>query len=79
MRRYSNIHGASGVEAFEITADGIRVRFRTGDVYAYTAASAGRAAVIRMTQLAKQGKGLSTYISRHNPRYSNRMAGDGAV
>lgn len=72
MHRYANRHGNSGVEAFEVTADGLRVRFRSGDIYTYTAASTGRAAVNRMVQLARQGKGLSTYISQQNPRYARR-------
>ena|GEM_PF-4931977 len=42
MRRYGNLRGGSGVEAYEIGAGFIAVRFRPGVVYWYTAASGER-------------------------------------
>lgn len=72
VQRYANRQGNSGVDAFEVVADGIRVRFRSGDIYTYTAASAGKMVVTRMAQLAREGKGLSTYISQHNPRFARK-------
>ena len=65
MERYRNLSGDSGVDAYEIGADVIKVRFRTGVVYWYTGASVGAAHVDALKRLARQGRGLSTYISRH--------------
>jgi hypothetical protein len=65
MRRYRDESGASGVRAYALLADGIAVEFRSGDVYVYTAASAGPARIAHMRRLAEAGAGLSTYISRH--------------
>jgi hypothetical protein len=41
------------------------VRFRNGDVYLYTYASAGKENIENMKTLAETGKGLSGYISVH--------------
>jgi hypothetical protein len=65
MPRYKNLSGHSGVIAFEITPDSITLTFVNGDRYVYTAARPGRAAVDRMTALAKAGRGLSTFVSQH--------------
>jgi hypothetical protein len=64
MTRYPNIQGQSGVIAYEITADSIRIRFRSGDEYLYTYTRPGKVDVERMKTLARQGHGLSTYISQ---------------
>jgi hypothetical protein len=65
MHRYKNIHGDSGVLAYESGPDYIKVRFRNGDVYLYTYASAGKENIENMKTLAETGKGLSGYISVH--------------
>ena len=65
MPRYKNLSGRSGVIAFETTSDSITLTFVNGDRYVYTAARPGRDAVDRMTELAKAGCGLSTYVSKH--------------
>jgi hypothetical protein len=68
MERYKNLSGNSGVEAFELADDAITVKFRGGATYLYDYAVTGRAEVELMKSLAREGKGLSTYISRvvHN-------------
>ena len=41
MKRYGNRHGNSGIAAYEMGADFIRLRFTSGNVYLYTYDSAG--------------------------------------
>jgi len=66
MKRYANRSGGSGVAAYQLTADAIRVRFANSDrVYEYSHASAGMAHVDAMKRLAREGRGLGTHISRH--------------
>ena len=45
------------------------VKFAGGEVYKYTYDSAGEQHVERMKALAEKQKGLSTYISQHQPVY----------
>ncbi|WP_144147845.1 hypothetical protein [Paraburkholderia sp. BCC1884] len=65
MERYRNISGDSGVEAYEIGDDFVKLRFRTGGVYWYTEASVGARHLAALKRLARRGQGLSTYISQH--------------
>ena len=66
MKRYLNLSGDSGVVAYELRQDAIKVKFRGSDrVYVYSHASAGATHVARMKRLAEKGKGLSAYISQH--------------
>ena len=64
MTPYANAH-ASGVRAYESSPRAIKVQFADGTVYVYTHDSTGRARVERMKRLAREGKGLATFISRH--------------
>jgi hypothetical protein len=64
VERYGNLSGNSGVVAYEIGDDHIKVGFRGGRVYTYTYQSAGRGDVEQMKSLARAGQGLSTFISR---------------
>ena len=74
MQRYHNVAGDSGVVAYETRPDGILVRFKSGDVYLYTHASAGRKNIVHMKRLAKTGQGLSTFISQHvAERYAAKL------
>lgn len=73
MIPYRNTAGNSGVRAYEIVANGIRVQFAGGDIYLYTNTSAGAKNIKQMQQLAKSGNGLSTFISQHvKDRYERR-------
>lgn len=65
MQTYSNLGGDSGVKAFEIGFDYIKVQFQTGRVYTYSYRSAGQIKVEEMKRLATQGCGLNSYIMRH--------------
>lgn len=74
MKRYVNASGHSGVVAYETLPGAIHVEFRDGGVYRYTHASAGRANVLHMKQLAASGRGLSTFITRHvGDRYDAKL------
>jgi len=65
MQRYGNHSGESGVVAYDIDAGQIVVQFRNGERYLYTEDSAGAANIARMQELARAGRGLSSYISQH--------------
>jgi hypothetical protein len=66
MKKYENKSDISGVVAYEIDEDRIRVLFKDNDtVYTYSYRSAGQQHVEIMKALAKKGIGLSTYISQH--------------
>ncbi len=64
MEIYQDLNGNSGVSAFELGPGYIRVRFSQGTEYLYTAESAGAQHIAAMQQLAVDGRGLSTYISK---------------
>ncbi len=63
MERYKNLGGNSGVVAYEVGPDFIRVQFFDGAIYRYTYSSAGAANVERMKQFAGNGQGLNTLIN----------------
>lgn len=65
MKPYRRLSGESGVIAYAPAPEAIRVRFVDGHVYTYSHASAGRQHVEEMKRLAREGKGLSAYISKH--------------
>ena len=74
MQRYGNQSRESGVVAYDIDAGRIIVQFRNGDRYLYTEDSAGAANIARMQELAKAGRGLSTFISQHvHDRYARKI------
>jgi hypothetical protein len=62
---YRNLSGNSGIEAFEVHDRSIIVRFTSGPAYVYDYDRPGGAHVERMKGLAREGRGLSTYISQH--------------
>jgi len=65
LQPYRDLSGHSGVVAFRLGRDWIEVQFEDGGLYRYTAASAGADAVEQMKQLARDGRGLATFIVRH--------------
>jgi hypothetical protein len=65
MQRYKNISGTSGVRAFELASDHIDVMFDDGRIYRYDHTRPGAHHVERMEQLAREGRGLATYINQH--------------
>ena len=74
MKRYKNLSGNSGVLAYETGKDYIKVKFRDGDVYLYNYFRPGRDMVKQMKELAEEGRGLSTFISRYvRERYALKI------
>ena len=64
MKTYKNLSGNSGIKAYQISQQSIRIAFSDGSVYLYNYGSNGKRAVEIMKGLAEQGIGLTTYINR---------------
>lgn len=64
MKPYKNLSGNSGIKAYEILDDGLKIQFVDGSVYLYNIAFNGENAIKIMKALAKKGIGLTTYINR---------------
>ncbi|MEL7636883.1 MAG: hypothetical protein AAGU03_03900 [Anaerolineaceae bacterium] len=69
MERYANLNGNSGVVAYAIGNTWIKVQFTTGSPYTYSYQKAGVPHVEMMKVLAREGRGLNSYIMR-NCKYS---------
>ncbi len=65
MQRYLNLNGDSGVSAFEIGPQHLKVAFHDHAEYLYTYNSAGVLHIENMKNLALRGYGLNTYINTH--------------
>ncbi len=63
MESYRNLSGTSGIAAFELGSDFVRVRFLDNSVYLYSCRSAGRGNIDQMKRLAVAGRGLNTFIN----------------
>ncbi|SPA17494.1 conserved hypothetical protein [Cupriavidus taiwanensis] len=64
MEPYRNLSGQSGIVAYELGPDHVRVQFEDGGVYTYDYRSTGRSHVEHMKRLATAGRGLCSYISQ---------------
>ena len=71
FHRYRNQSGQSGVVAYAVLPDAIAVEFSDGRIYLYNHDCPGVRHVSRMKVIAREGRGLATYISRH---VGNRFA-----
>lgn len=66
MERYRNRAGDSGVSAYEIGNDYIKVKFSSSfRIYTYSYRKAGSSHVENMKRLAQSGSGLNSYINRY--------------
>ena len=65
MEKYKNIGHDSGVLAYEIGDDFIKVEFSSGSLYLYSYESAGRQNIEEMKELAIAGQGLNSFINRN--------------
>ncbi len=65
MEQYKNLGRDSGVMAYEIGSDYIKVEFNDGAIYLYTYASAGSENIEEMKKLAIEGEGLNSFINTH--------------
>jgi hypothetical protein len=74
MHRYRNTSGESGVIAYDIDKDSITIQFSGGERYLYTERSAGAENIAKMQELAREGRGLSTFVSQHiRSRYARKL------
>ena len=64
MQPYKDLSGRSGVKAFEITDDSIKVQFKDGSEYLYDSHLPGKEHVDEMKKLAHSGIGLTTFINK---------------
>jgi len=64
MVRYKNLGGNSGIYAFEIGDNNIKVHFNDGAIYLYTYESTGTSNIETMKKLASSGQGLNSFIVR---------------
>ncbi|MDF2437912.1 MAG: hypothetical protein K0Q95_2288 [Bacteroidota bacterium] len=65
MKPYGNKGGNSGIRAYEIGDDFIKLKFSDKeDVYVYDYDDPGRAHVNEMKKFALKGKGLATYVNK---------------
>ena len=64
MEKYKNLGGNSGIDSFHIASDSITVQFNDGATYLYNSFKPGKAYVEEMKELAINGSGLNSLISR---------------
>lgn len=62
MVPYKRLNPNSGITAYEIKPDSIKIEFDTGGLYLYDYRAPGREHVEKMKELAVSGVGLCTYI-----------------
>lgn len=73
MEEYLN--HASGIAAYEIGPDFIRIKYKDNSIYRYTNKSTGVENIKQMKCLAMNGKGLNTFINQHvRLRYAEKEA-----
>lgn len=63
MVRYGNLAGNSGVYAYEIGDNSVKVEFKDGSIYLYNYHSTGSYNIEHMKQLAVRGQGLNSFIN----------------
>lgn len=74
LHPYPDLSGHSGVSGYVAHPDAIAVEFVDGRIYLYSYKVPGRRHVERMKSLARDGAGLSSYISRHvGKRFAARL------
>jgi len=64
MKPYKNLNGNSGIKAYELLPDGIKIQFADDSIYLYNYEFNGERAIKIMKGLAKKGIGLTTYINQ---------------
>jgi hypothetical protein len=74
MIRYKNLSGDSGVCAFEIGEDNIKIQFNNSSVYIYNNIHTGSRNIAQMKTLAEMGRGLGTFINKYvRDRYARKI------
>ncbi len=64
MKPYKNLGGNSGIKAYEMLPDAIKIEFSDGNVYLYNHTHTGLREIKIMKALAKKGIGLTTFINQ---------------
>lgn len=64
MEDYKNTSGDSGIKAYEILDQAIKILFTDDSIYLYTYESSGKSAIEIMKKLANKGIGLTTFINQ---------------
>ena len=64
MIPYTNTSGKSGIQSYEIGDDFIKVKFSDGKIYTYDNAVTGEENIKTMIELAENGSGLNSFISK---------------
>jgi hypothetical protein len=64
MQNYLNLNGDSGISRYENGNNFIKVEFSDGSVYLYDYSAPGQSQVEDMKRLAKEGRGLNSYIGK---------------
>ncbi|HMI08647.1 MAG TPA: hypothetical protein VK528_13945 [Flavobacterium sp.] len=64
MKTYKNLSGNSGIKAYELLDDGLKIQFVDDSVYLYNVAFNGENVIKIMKALARKGIGLTTYINQ---------------
>lgn len=65
MERYANRSGNSPITYYQIEDDKIIVWFKGGKSYSYSYRKIGKSHIETMKYLARNGSGLSAYITRN--------------
>lgn len=67
MQPYRNLSGKSGLEAFEIGNDFVKLRFRDNPrIYVYSSHNIAPEKIEQMKRLALSGRGLASFVSRND-------------
>ena len=74
MTPYKAHSGDSGVKAYAIKNDSLVVQFVDGSIYKYDYKNTGKNNIEEMKRLAKEGRGLATFINKHvREKYAARI------
>jgi len=81
MQPYTNLSGQSNVRAYQTGVDFIIIEFMSGHetFYKYTYVSAGSSTIEHMKNLANQGHGLNSYISKNKPGFAAKSSTQAAL
>ncbi len=74
MKPYRHQAGNTGISGFHVKPDSIAIQFKDGSIYLYDSRRPGKKHVEAMKELARAGKGLTTYVNQHvRERYAKKL------
>ena len=65
LENYSGFSSGGGVTGYKFLREGLILQFKSGDLYLYDYKKPGKYHIEIMKTLAKQGKGLTTYVNQN--------------